>query len=275
MIDTSYLNLKSGLRSMSIYKHLTSSKCGGLARGCIEVVVCKWMFICSMFWIRFYKICASLQTQNVRKNQYFSLDVLQMLIKFTNVVRCFAKSRQSLTHCLHFDLFMFHTWLYVCFYIVRFSYFTCSQNSILVLSYMIMLNSRSMFYGLALQSIEWNCTSGKVSFPPIFCQFFFLIRIIRSRKHGRRWARRNVPGRSCKPPRARGLELALGSTLFGLGCCWRASCSPLSPRRQVTEKKEGGSEPDLWPGVGIACLLRQTLESSFLAVSKPNFASKY
>ena len=28
-------------------------------------------------------------------------------------------------------------------------------------------------------------------------------------------------------------------------------------------------------GVGIACLLRQTLESSFSAVSKPNFASKY
>ena len=35
------------------------------------------------------------------------------------------------------------------------------------------------------------------------------------------------------------------------------------------------SEPDLGPGVGIACLLRQTLESSFSAVSKPNFASKY
>ena len=28
-------------------------------------------------------------------------------------------------------------------------------------------------------------------------------------------------------------------------------------------------------GRGIACLLRQTLESSFSAVSKPNFASKY
>ena len=84
MIDTSYLNFKSGLRSMSIYKHLTSSKFGGLARGCIEVGVCKWIFICSMFWIRFYKICASLQTQNVRKYQYFSLNVLQMLIKFAN-----------------------------------------------------------------------------------------------------------------------------------------------------------------------------------------------
>ena len=34
------------------------------------------------------------------------------------------------------------------------------------------------------------------------------------------------------------------------------------------------TEPDLWPGVGIACLLRQTLESSFSTVSKLIFANK-
>ena len=34
------------------------------------------------------------------------------------------------------------------------------------------------------------------------------------------------------------------------------------------------TEPDWWPGVGIACLLRQTLESSFSVVSKPIFANK-
>ena len=34
------------------------------------------------------------------------------------------------------------------------------------------------------------------------------------------------------------------------------------------------AEPDLCPGVGIACLLRQTLESSFSAVATPIFLTK-
>ena len=50
--------------------------------------------------------------------------------------------------------------------------------------------------------------------------------------------------------------------------------SDISYGELVTWCHEQCTEPDLSPGVGIACLLRQTLESSFSTVSKPNFASK-